>query len=285
MDAALAELTAEIVAGAPPALAEPMAYALATRGKRLRPTLVVAAYRALRGEPVPHVYRLAAAVEVVHTYSLVHDDLPSMDDDDLRRGRPTVHRAFGVARATLAGAALIPAAVRVLDGEAAALGLDLVTRGRLAAELCRAGGALGMVGGQLLDLEGEEAPVDAAGLERIHRGKTGALLAASLRIGALAAEADEDALAALTVYGEDLGLAFQIVDDLLDLEVPTHLLGKTSGRDLDLGKTTYPLLFGLEGARALARRHVDEAVRALHDAAIRSPELEALAAFVVDRAH
>jgi geranylgeranyl pyrophosphate synthase len=285
MDAALDEVAAGMVLGVPAALAAPMAYALGTRGKRLRPTLALAAYRALAGEPGPGVYRLAAAVEVVHTYSLVHDDLPCMDDDELRRGRPTVHTAFDVASATLAGAALIPAAVRLLDAEAAALGLTPAERGRIVAELCRAGGALGMVGGQLLDLEGEETRVDAAGLERIHRGKTGALLAAALRVGALAARADEATLAALTEYGEDVGLAFQIVDDLLDVETPTQILGKPRGRDLDLGKSTYPSVYGLDGARDLARRYVDQAVQALRGAGLHAPQLEALAEFVLERAH
>jgi geranylgeranyl diphosphate synthase type II len=285
VNAALERVSAEVVSGVAAPLAEPMLYALGTQGKRLRPILAAAAYRALRREPNERVYRLACAVEIVHTYSLVHDDLPCMDDDDLRRGRPTVHRQFGVPRATLAGAALIPAAVRVLAREAAALGLSAAEQGRLAVELCRAGGALGMVGGQLLDLEGEESRVDAAGLERIHRGKTGALLAAALRIGALAARAEPRAVDALTVYGQDLGLAFQIVDDVLDVEGRTEVLGKTGGRDLDLGKATYPSLHGLAEARALAERHVDEAVQSIRDAGIRSPELEALARYVIDRRH
>ena len=166
-----------------------MQYALATPGKRLRPALCVTAYRVLRPEPTPDAaYRLACALEIVHTYSLVHDDLPCMDDDDLRRGRPTVHVVYGPGTAVLAGAALIPVAVRVLDDAARELALDAAVRGRLAGELCRAGGALGMVGGQWLDLRGEHpgVQVDADELERIHRLKTGALLAASLRIGAIA---------------------------------------------------------------------------------------------------
>ncbi|MDB4948807.1 MAG: Polyprenyl synthetase [Gemmatimonadetes bacterium] len=285
VDLALAQVAAGVLDGVAPALAQPMEYALATGGKRLRPILAAAAYRALRDEPDGRVYRLACALEMVHTYSLVHDDLPCMDDDDLRRGQPTVHRRFDAARATLAGAALIPAAVRVLDVEAASLGLSAETRSKLTVELCRAGGALGMVGGQLLDLQGEEVAVDAEGLERIHRGKTGALLAAALHVGALAAGADAGELAALTVYGEDLGLAFQIVDDLLDVEGRTEVLGKTRGRDLDLGKATYPSLYGIEGARVLAAGHVDEAVTSLRGAGIRSPELEALARYVLERAH
>jgi geranylgeranyl pyrophosphate synthase len=284
VEEALAEVAGRVLHGLPPVLAGPVAYALGTRGKRLRPILCVAAHRALRGEePGAGVYRLASAVEIVHTYSLVHDDLPSMDDDDLRRGRPTVHRVHGVGAAVLAGAALVPAAVRVLDDEAAALGIGPEGRGRLARELCRAGGALGMVGGQLLDLEGEAAPVDAEGLERIHRGKTGALLAAALRTGALAAGAGGAELEALTVYGQDLGLAFQIVDDVLDMTASAEDLGKTAGKDEGSGKATYPALFGIDGARALARERVDEALAALAVAGIRSAELDALAEFVLER--
>jgi geranylgeranyl diphosphate synthase type II len=286
VNAALDAVAARVAEGAPPALRDAMRYALATPGKRLRPILCVSAYRVLHpGAPAGAVYRLACAVEVVHTYSLVHDDLPCMDDDDLRRGRPTVHVVFGHGAALLAGAALIPAAVRVLDGAARELGLDAPARGRLVAELCRAGGAQGMVAGQWLDLQGEQdvAPVDADGLERIHRHKTGALLAVSLRVGALAAGADEARVEALTAYGRELGLAFQIVDDVLDVTRTDAELGKTAGKDADAGKATYPSLFGVERAREMARERMDRAVDALHAAGIRSPELEALAAYVVER--
>lgn len=284
VEEALRQVTERIVRGVPSVLAEPITYALGTRGKRLRPVLCAAAYRAVGAEePGDVVRRLACAVEVVHTYSLVHDDLPCMDDDDLRRGRPTVHVVHGVAAATLAGAALIPAAVQVLDLEAAALGLDAATRVRLVAELCSAGGACGMVGGQLLDLEGEETALDAEGLERIHRGKTGALLAASLRMGALAAGAGDDLLAALTAYGQELGLAFQIVDDVLDVVGSAASLGKTAGKDQSSGKATYPALFGVDGARALAGERVAAAVAALRGAGIHAPPLEALARFVLER--
>jgi geranylgeranyl pyrophosphate synthase len=283
VNAALEEVALELAESVGGRLREPIRYALATPGKRLRPVLCAAAWRASAGEPDERVYRLAAAVEIVHTYSLVHDDLPSMDDDDLRRGRATVHRVFGVPRATLAGAALIPAAMAALASAAAALDLPVERRGRLVAELCRASGALGMVGGQLQDLQSEARPTGAEALESIHRRKTGALLAASLRVGALAAGAGEAALAALTVYGEDLGLAFQIVDDVLDVTASAEALGKTAGKDESARKATYPALYGLEGARALAARRVDEALAALHGAGIASTELEALARFVLVR--
>lgn len=284
VEAALGEVTERVVRGVPAMVAEPVAYALGTRGKRLRPVLFAAAHRAVSGgEPGAALYRLACAVEIVHTYSLVHDDLPCMDDDDLRRGRPTVHVVHGVAAATLAGAALIPGAVQVLDAEAAALNLDAAARVRLVAELCQAGGACGMVGGQLLDLEGEELFLDAEGLERIHRGKTGALLAASLRMGGLAAGAGDDHLAALTAYGQELGLAFQIVDDVLDVVGSAESLGKTAGKDHSSGKATYPALFGVDGARALAAERVTAAIAALRRAGIHAPALEALARFVLER--
>jgi geranylgeranyl pyrophosphate synthase len=286
VNAVLAGIAPALAEGAPAALREPMAYALATPGKRLRPILCVSAWRVVRpAHPPDAVYRLACALEIVHTYSLVHDDLPSMDDDALRRGRPTVHVRFGERAALLAGAALIPAAVRVLDAAARDLGLDAAARGRLVAELCRAGGARGMVGGQWLDLQGEEpgASVDADGLERIHRLKTGALLAASLRIGGTAAGADARQAEALTAYGRELGLAFQIVDDVLDVTRTAAELGKTAGKDAGAGKATYPSLFGLSRAEEMARERTDRAVAALHAAGIRSAELEALAAFVLER--
>ncbi|HEX8691399.1 MAG TPA: farnesyl diphosphate synthase [Longimicrobium sp.] len=285
VNAALASVAASVISGAPAALAEPVLYALATPGKRIRPVLSAAAWRALRGgdDPPGPVYRLAAALEVVHTYSLVHDDLPSMDDDDLRRGRPTVHRRFDARRAMLAGAALIPAAVQVLAAAARDLGLGRERRRALVLELCRAGGVEGMVGGQWLDLEGEARATDAGGLERIHRLKTGALLVASLRVGAVAAGGGDEALSALTAYGRDLGLAFQIVDDVLDVVGDARSLGKTAGKDRSAGKATYPALFGVEGARALAAGRVAAATAALHSASLRSPELESLARYVLER--
>lgn len=286
VETVLAAVVAREVEGRGGALEAPLRYALGTRGKRLRPILCVAAYRLASGDPAapPAVYRLACAVELVHTYSLVHDDLPCMDDDDLRRGRPTVHRVHGVAPATLAGAALLPLAVRVLLDAADTLRLAPATRARLVAELCDAAGARGMVGGQLMDLEGEARPVDAAGLESIHRRKTGALLAASLRLGALAARGGAEVVEALTRYGQAVGLAFQIADDVLDVTAATETLGKTAGKDESTRKATYPALHGIEGARALARARQREAVAALASAGLRSPELEALARHVVERA-
>jgi geranylgeranyl diphosphate synthase type II len=284
VDEALEDLSRGALDGVDAELREPMEYALSTSGKRLRPLLCVAAYRLVRPlerEVEPALYRLSCVLEIVHTYSLVHDDLPCMDDDDLRRGRPTAHRVFGDARALVGGAALLPLAVEVLLREAEALGIDSGRRARLVVELCRAVGAEGMVGGQLLDLEGERREIGREELEAIHRAKTGALLTASLRIGALAAGAEEAALEALTAYGEALGLAFQITDDVLDVVGDAGALGKTAGRDEALKKASYPSLFGIEGARLLARERADEAKAALRG--VPAPELLALADFVVER--
>jgi geranylgeranyl pyrophosphate synthase len=282
VDEVLAGIEAQSLPRVPHPLRAPLEYALSTSGKRIRPILCVAAYRAVAARVAPvEVYRLACALEIVHTYSLVHDDLPCMDDDGLRRGRPTVHRVYGASLAMLAGAALLPLAVEVLLENGAALGLGEREVARLVTELCGAAGAEGMVGGQLLDLEAESRPVSAAELERIHRAKTGALLSCSLRIGALAAGADEAELAALTEYGQALGLAFQITDDVLDVTGDEDSLGKVAGRDQALHKASYPAFFGLEGARAHARACADRARSAV--ARFRSPELLELAEYVVDR--
>jgi geranylgeranyl pyrophosphate synthase len=282
IEKALVQVTHRAVTGLPDALRAPVEYALSTTGKRIRPVLCTLAYAASGpGDPPPAAYRLACSLEIVHTYSLIHDDLPCMDDDALRRGRPTVHTVYGVTRAVAAGAALLPMAVEVLEVEGAALGLDRGERAALVMELARAAGAAGMVGGQLLDLESEQRVVDAVTLESIHRRKTGALLTSSLRIGALAGRAGPELLAAMTVYGEALGLAFQITDDLLDVEGTAADVGKTTGRDLALRKASYPAHYGSGVARDLARRLVTDAKRALAPFAL--PELAAVADFIADR--
>jgi geranylgeranyl diphosphate synthase type II len=264
-------------------LRPPVAYALSSTGKRLRPVLCVTAYRAAtRPAPVPDaLYRLSCTLEIVHTYSLIHDDLPCMDDDDLRRGRPTVHRVYGITAAVLAGAALLPLAVEVLEGSAQELGKTPRERGVLVSELMRAAGAEGMVGGQLLDLQAEGRSIEGPELESIHTLKTGALLTAALRIGAIAGGAASDLLDAVTAYGRALGLAFQIADDLLDVEGSAENLGKAPGRDSQLNKASYPALYGVAGARARAREKVDEAKRAIEGYEL--TDLAALADYVVER--
>lgn len=280
IDAALAGIVAGLVEGP---VAEAIRYAVEGGGKRLRPIVCVAAYRALAGQPPPAVYGLAASLELIHTYSLVHDDLPSMDDDAVRRGRPSTHIAHGVGAATAAGAAMIPLAARTASEAAAALGLAPAVRGRIVAELCAAAGGGGMVGGQLLDLAAEGRSTTLDELEGIHRLKTGALLALAPRLGGLAAGADERALTALDVYGRSLGLAFQIADDILDVTGSTDVLGKTAGRDTQLEKATYPALAGVEEAARRARREADVARAALEAVGIESRELAALAAYAVER--
>ena len=260
-------------------VAEAIRYSLSGGGKRFRGILFLAAYDAAGG--VEDASMLGAAIEIVHAYSLVHDDLPCMDDDDVRRGRPTVHRAFGVRTATVAGVTMVPLAARTCVRGARAL--RHADAGRILAELMRAGGGGGMIGGQLLDLEGEGKPLTLAELERIHRAKTGALVSASALIGALAAGAGPDAIEGLGRYGAALGLAFQIADDVLDVTSTTEVLGKTAGRDAALGKSTYPALLGVEGATRRAEMLVEDGCAALVSAGLLSPVLESIARFVVRR--
>ena len=281
IDAALEEFCATFLGGMPPAVADAIRYSLLGEGKRLRPVLVLAAFDAAGGRG--DATRLAAAVEVVHAYSLVHDDLPCMDDDDMRRGRPTVHKAFGVRAATAAGLAMVPLAVRCALAGTEALNLDDRAARRVVSELMRASGAGGMIGGQLLDLEGEGRALTLAELERIHNAKTGALICAAVRIGGIAAAASDDRIAALGVYGRAIGLAFQIADDVLDVTETTDVLGKTAGRDAVLQKSTYPALLGIEGAKARAHALVDEGCAALRAAGLLTEQLEHLARYVVAR--
>lgn len=258
-----------------------MAYALESPGKRLRPALVMASYQALGG--TGDIAELAAAVEVVHCYSLVHDDLPCMDNDDLRRGRPTTHRQFGAAAATEAGFRMIPLAGRVLASGAARLGLSRPVVSAMAAEVFGAAGVRGMIGGQMLDLEAEGHEVTLDQLTRMHRAKTGALIAASAGVGALAAGAGREQLAGLRAYGEEIGLAFQIADDLLDASASSAQLGKTAGKDARQHKATFATALAPDAARAEAARRVARAVDQLRRARIDSPLLVHLAHFVVDR--
>ena len=252
-------------------------------GKRLRPILCATAFQACGGEAEQAaLYDFAVAIELIHAYSLIHDDLPSMDDADLRRGAPTTHRVYGVEAATLAGVALIPLAARraLVAGEA--LGLDPATRVECARLLGHASGASGMVGGQGLDLLGEGGALGSTQLTELHRHKTGALLAASLEIGAVAACAEPAVRAALRRYGQHVGLAFQIADDVLDATATAEELGKRPS-DAELDKSTYVSLHGLEGARALARAEADRAVAALGEAGLDAPALVGLADFIVTR--
>ncbi|MHC4598477.1 MAG: polyprenyl synthetase family protein [Planctomycetota bacterium] len=260
----------------PSALHEAMRYAVLSPGKRLRPILCLLACEAVEG-PIETAMRPACALEMIHAYSLVHDDLPAMDDAALRRGRPTLHKKFGEAPAILSGDALLTLAFEVasLDGAGE-------RTGSIVRELARAAGSLGMVGGQTLDLENEGKSVDETGLERIHRLKTGALIRASVVMGGLAGGADEAQLEALSEYGRCAGLAFQVADDLLDVESSPEILGKDTGADAEAGKATYPALLGVENARKKARA----LARGAGEAAGRLPRgepLADLALYIVER--
>jgi geranylgeranyl diphosphate synthase, type II len=261
---------------------EALAYALRTPGKRVRAALVISCYRAVGGR-APAIAGVAAAVETVHTYSLVHDDLPCMDDDDLRRGRPTTHRRFDVPTATRAGYLLVPVAARVLAAAARELALGPATLGRMAEELFQAGGVEGMVGGQWLDLEAENQTLSLSALMGVHRGKTGALMRAACTLGGIAAEVGDRQISGLSAYGADIGLAFQIADDILDCTGTSEELGKTAGRDVQLAKSTYVRLLGIERARAEAERLARSAVGHLEGAGIPSAALGALAGYIASR--
>ena len=226
---------------------------------------------------------MAAAVETVHTYSLVHDDLPCMDDDDLRRGRPTTHRAYDVPTATRVGFLLVPVAGLVLAQAAKDLMLPSPVLGRMARELFVAGGVEGMVGGQWLDLEAERRRLDLGGLMAVHRGKTGALIRAACVLGGIAAEAPASALEGLGQYGEEVGLAFQIADDVLDVTATSAQLGKTAGRDAALEKSTYVSVLGVEAARSEAAALAAQAIDHLEQAGVPSAALAALAHYIVSR--
>jgi farnesyl diphosphate synthase/geranylgeranyl diphosphate synthase type II len=265
----------------PSPVADAIRYSLLGEGKRMRGILLLSAFDAAEG--VGDAADLAAAVEVVHAYSLVHDDLPCMDDDDVRRGLPTVHKVYGVRAATVAGLAMVPLAARCANAAARALGLDDDASASVVAELMRASGAGGMIGGQLLDLEGEGRPLELAELERIHRAKTGALITAAATLGGRAASASPERLAALATYGAAVGLAFQIADDVLDVTATTDQLGKTAGRDAALRKSTYPALLGVAGARERAGALVEEACAALEDVGLLTPALEFIARFTIER--
>jgi geranylgeranyl diphosphate synthase type II len=253
-----------------------MRYSLFAGGKRIRPILCMEAAHAAGG--ADGVAACACSLELIHTYSLIHDDLPALDNDDYRRGKLTNHKVFGDAMAILAGDALLTLAFQVL----AQLPVSDDRKTRLIAELATASGTVGgMIGGQVADLEGEGKPPDAALLESIHRAKTGALLRASLRMGAIFAGAGEEQYAALSCYGEHVGLAFQIVDDILDVEESSAALGKTAGKDAAQHKITFPAVYGLETSHRMAEEQCARAHQVLGpfgDGAVRLHELADLIA-------
>lgn len=265
-----------------PELLEAMRYSLMGGGKRLRPVLVIAA-ASLFGAPGEQVMPAACAVEMIHTYSLIHDDLPSMDDDDLRRGRATNHKVYGEGMATLAGDALLTLAFELLAEQAEVSGVTPERALRAVREMARGAGAAGMVAGQVEDMAWEGRNADLDQLGRIHRLKTGALFGASLRTGALLAGADQAALTHLDRFADHFGLAFQIQDDVLDVIGDAVKTGKGVGRDLRHEKSTYVALLGLEAAQRRARDEVEAAKSALSPFGSRGETLQKLAEFVVAR--
>jgi geranylgeranyl diphosphate synthase type II len=250
-----------------------MRYSLFAGGKRIRPILCLQAAAAV-SDDAPGALEAACSLEMIHTYSLIHDDLPALDNDDFRRGKPTNHKVFGDAMAILAGDALFTLAIQTLTRIE---GLEAARKLALIEELSFASGTVeGMIGGQVTDIESERRQPTAELLDRIHRAKTGALLRASVRMGALAAGGDAAALKAISRYGEHVGLAFQIVDDILDVEESSAALGKTAGKDAAQGKITFPAVYGLETSRAMAQdqcRGAHEALEIFGDRALRLHEI------------
>ena len=260
-------------------LEKAMEYSLMAGGKRLRPVLLMAAADAVGKDGVAFL-TTGCAIEMIHTYSLIHDDLPAMDNDDYRRGKPTNHKVFGDGIAVLAGDALLTLAFEVMLRQEGAAPETLVT---VVSEMSRAAGPYGMVGGQVLDLEGEGRRLDLAALRKIHMGKTGALFCAAIRSGAILAGAKEEELAALTLYAERFGLAFQITDDILDVTGDEAAIGKPVGSDVRNEKATYVTLTSLEEAKKLAEDAVNEAVAALDIFGERAAFLRDLALFLLGR--
>lgn len=278
-----AALSAWVGVNAPAGLGDAMRYAVLDGGKRLRPLLVLAACEAVQGN-AEAALRAACAVELIHAYSLVHDDMPCMDNDVLRRGKPTVHVAFGEARALLAGDALQALAFELLTPEGE--NVPAAMQARLCRLLGAAAGAQGMAGGQAIDLASVGLPLSEDQLRQMHRLKTGALLEGSVLMGAACGQVDAAVQQALKDYGAALGLAFQVVDDVLDVVADSATLGKTAGKDAANDKPTYVSLMGLDGARTHAAALLQESLAALDRSGLRNTQaLRALAHMVVDRSH
>lgn len=264
---------------------EAMRYSLFVGGKRIRPILCLAGAEAvtLDEAPLEAALRVGCALECIHTYSLIHDDLPAMDDDELRRGQPTNHILYGEAGAILAGDGLLTFAFELLSQPFS--GLSPSIQLKVIKEIAEAAGPLGMVGGQALDIAGENTTFPFEHLQTIHKSKTGALIRASVITGALCGGAKKKQLAQLTGYGEAIGLAFQIVDDLLDATSTTEVLGKSAGSDQKRGKATYPAFFGIEETRNLALNAVNQAKNVINGLGERAAPLVELADFIYARTH
>ncbi len=267
----------------PESLHKSMRYSVFAGGKRVRPVLMLAACQAVGGD-TEKAMPAACAIEMIHTYSLIHDDLPAMDDDDFRRGNPTNHKVFGEAIAILAGDALLTEAFKLISDPLFAGQCDPVSRLAVIHEIATCAGSYGMVGGQVVDMESEGKPgMDLPTVQYIHTHKTGALIKAAVVAGAVLGGADQGKLAAITRYGEAAGLAFQIADDILDIEGTTEEIGKDAGSDQERGKATYPAVMGLAAAKEEARSMMDEAFKALEVFGAEAEPLREIAAYIVKR--
>jgi len=256
-------------------------YSVFAGGKRIRPILCLAAIEACGGDMAPAM-PVACALELIHTYSLIHDDLPAMDNDDFRRGKPTSHKVFGEAVAILAGDALLTEAF-VLLSRAEKVRLTAERRLTVIQEIASAAGIAGMVGGQALDIRAEKIHPDFEGLTDIHRRKTGALIIAAVKSGAILAGASDEKIQALGVYGHHIGIAFQIADDVLNVEGDSNIMGKKTGSDAILGKVTYPSLLGLEMAKVKRAEHIEAAIAAIAAFDSRALPLRVIARYIMER--
>jgi geranylgeranyl diphosphate synthase, type II len=265
---------------APSTIHRAMRHSVFAGGKRVRPILVLASGQSLDGDREVLLH-LGAAIEMMHTYSLIHDDLPALDNDDLRRGHPTCHKVFGEAMAILAGDALMTRCYQVLANLPK---IQDSAKTRIISEIAFATGTVnGMIGGQVIDLESEGKTIDAATLEYIHHSKTGALLTACVRCGAMAAGANPEQLGMLSRFGSKIGLVFQIIDDILDVTSSSEMLGKTAGKDEKAKKATYPALYGIEASRMKARELADSAFKCIESFGEQANVLRSLAQFIVSR--
>jgi geranylgeranyl diphosphate synthase type II len=268
--------------GRPAVLQEAMLYSLFAGGKRIRPILALASYEACGGD-ASDIVPYAATLELIHTYSLIHDDLPAMDNDDLRRGKPTNHKVYGEAVAILAGDALLTEAFSILSDPTLGNRADESRLLRASKEAAEASGMRGMVAGQVQDMLSENSEPDRDTLEFIHRCKTAALICGSVRLGAILYGGEEDTISAMTGYGNNIGLAFQVVDDILDIEGETEELGKPKGSDEKKKKMTYPRLYGIERSREKAKELIDDAIASLVLFGERAEPLREIARYLLRR--
>jgi len=267
---------------APTTLHESMRYSLFAGGKRIRPILAIAAAEAV-GAPSRAILPVASSLELIHTYSLIHDDLPAMDNDDYRRGKLTNHKVYGEAMAILAGDALLTLAFELCSRRDLLNGLDALRQVQIIHELAQGAGNLGMVGGQVLDIQAENKEINLSTLQAIHAHKTGMLIRAAVRMGAIVSAATAAQLEHLTLYAEDAGLAFQIADDVLNVIGTREELGKNANTDAQRGKKTYPTFYGVEGARTLAAQCTDRAISRLQTFDAKADPLRELARYITAR--